>query len=151
MRIASKTGRLFASPELSEKLWSKMLGDLGKRIKEAFERKYQGNTIGIIPRVLFSYRYLENECKDAAFKRALKDLSFCNNIPIPGYYQKSEKRFGIRKSKTYKGKPHPSHARIEPRGRALISTGISLAIPIGLYGRILSGQLLYVIEVALRH
>ncbi|CAD5184416.1 unnamed protein product [Musa acuminata subsp. malaccensis] len=51
-----------------------------KRIKEAFEAKYRGNTIGVIPRILFSYKYLEVECKDAAFRRALKDLSFCNEL-----------------------------------------------------------------------
>ena len=115
MRLASKTGRLFTSPELSEKLWSKMPGELGKRIKEAFETKYRGNTIGVIPRVLFSYKYLEAECKDAAFRRALKDLSFCSEIPIPGYYNKPERRYGVRRSTTYKGKPHSSHARIEKR------------------------------------
>ncbi|CAD5196038.1 unnamed protein product, partial [Musa acuminata subsp. malaccensis] len=115
MRLASKTGRMFLGPELSEKLWSKMPGELGKRIKEAFEAKYRGNTIGVIPRILFSYKYLEAECKDAAFRRALKDLSFCSEIPIPGYYNKPERKYGVRRSTTYKGKPHSSHARIEKR------------------------------------
>ena len=115
MRLASKTRRLFTSPELSEKLWSKMPGELGKRIKDAFESKYRGNTIGVIPRILFSYKYLEAECKDAAFKRVLKDLSFCSEIPIPGYYNKPERKYGVRRSTTYKGKPHSSHARIEKR------------------------------------
>ncbi|XP_074573697.1 uncharacterized protein LOC141830108 [Curcuma longa] len=111
----TKTGRMFTSPELSDKFWSKMLGDLGKRIKSAFEARYPGNTTGVIPRVLFSYKYLENECKDAAFKRALKGLSFCNDIPIPGNYKRPEKKYGVRRSTTYKGKPHQSHARIEKR------------------------------------
>lgn len=115
LKIASKTGRLFVGEELSEKLWSKMPGDLGKRIREAFHVKYPGNFIGVAPRVLFSYKYLENECKNAAYQRSLKNLSFCRDIPIPGFYKNPEKRYGIRKSKTYKGKPHDSHARIERR------------------------------------
>ncbi|CAD5192064.1 unnamed protein product [Musa acuminata subsp. malaccensis] len=105
MRLASKMGRLFTSPELSEKLWSKTPEELGKRIKDAFESKYKGNTIGVIPRILFSYKYLEAECKDAAFKRALKDLSFCSEIPIPRYYNKPERKYGVRRSTTYKASP----------------------------------------------
>lgn len=90
-----------------------MPGDIGKRLKEAFEAKYPGVVIGVMPRILFAYRYLEKECKDAAYKRALKDLSFCSNIPIPGYYKNKEKKYGVRKSRTYKGKPHDTHLRIE--------------------------------------
>nr|AWK49042.1 ORF3 [Taro bacilliform CH virus] len=114
MRLASKTGRLFIDSELSEKLWFKLPGELGPRIKAAYEARYPGNTIGVFPRVLFAYKFLENECRDAAYKRSLKNLSFCSSIPIPGYY-KSEKKYGVRRSKTYKGKPHASHARIERR------------------------------------
>ncbi|XP_042386433.1 uncharacterized protein LOC121978120 [Zingiber officinale] len=115
MNLASKTGRLFTGTELSEKFWLKLPGDLGKRVKAAFEEKYQGNTIGVHPRIIFTYRYLEEECKKEAFSRSLKDLSFYSQIPIPGYYQKTGKRYGARKSTTYKGKPHESHARIEKK------------------------------------
>lgn len=115
MRIAAKTGRIFTSLELSVKFWLKLPGDLGIRIKEAFEAKYQGNTVGVHPRIIFAYRYLEEECKKAAFSRALKGLSFCSQIPIPEYYKKPEKKYGARKSTTYKGKPHSTHARIEKR------------------------------------
>ncbi|XP_042449443.1 uncharacterized protein LOC122034311 [Zingiber officinale] len=120
MRLAAKTGRFFAGPELSEKFWLKMPGDLGNRIKTAFEAKHPGLTVGVFPRIIFAHKFLEQECKDAAFKRSLKDLSFCNQIPIPGYYQKAgSKRIGIRQSKTYKGKPHNTHARIEKRKHLL--------------------------------
>ncbi|XP_020676930.2 uncharacterized protein LOC110095647 isoform X2 [Dendrobium catenatum] len=115
MRIAAKTGQMFTSPERSEKFWSKLPGDLGSRIKMAFDTRYSGNQVGVIPRILFTYRYLENECKEATFHRALKGLQFCNQIPIPGYYKKPEKKYGIRRSTTYKGKPHNSHARIEKK------------------------------------
>ncbi|CAL5429333.1 unnamed protein product [Camellia sinensis] len=36
-------------------------------------------------------------------------------IPIPGYYKEPEKKYGIRKATTYKGKPHSSHVRIDKR------------------------------------
>nr|ACB87156.1 polyprotein [Citrus yellow mosaic virus] len=115
MRIAAKTGRMFIGPELSEKLWLKMPGDLGQRMKKAYEEKHPGNIVGVCPRILFAYKYLEGECKDAAFRRSLKNLSFCSSIPIPGYYggRSSERRYGIRRTTTYKGKPHNTHARIE--------------------------------------
>nr|WKY95835.1 polyprotein [Dioscorea bacilliform BL virus] len=115
LRIASKTGRLFISSELSDKFWMKLPGDLGTRIKEAFEATYAGNTIGVHPRVMFTYKYLEEECKKAAFARSLKNLQFCSKIPIPGYYKNSERKVGVRRSTTYKGKPHSSHVRIERR------------------------------------
>ncbi|XP_042435350.1 uncharacterized protein LOC122021310 isoform X2 [Zingiber officinale] len=115
MNLAAKTGRLFTGPELSEKFWLKLPRDLGRRIKAAFDEKYQGNTMGVHPRVIFTYKYLEEECKKAAFSRSLKDLTFCNQIPIPGYYQSPKKKYGVRKSTTYKGKPHQSHARIEKK------------------------------------
>lgn len=57
-----------------------------------------------MPRILFAYRYLENEYKDVAFRRALKDLSFYSKIPIPRYYQNS-KKYGARRATSYKGKP----------------------------------------------
>lgn len=95
-----------------------MPGDLGNRIKAQFDEKYVGLTIGVIPRVLFAYRYLEQECKDVAFKCSLKDLSFCTQIPIPDYYDKV-KKYGICHSKTYRGKPHETHARIEKRKHLL--------------------------------
>ncbi|CDN68224.1 polyprotein [Grapevine Roditis leaf discoloration-associated virus] len=115
LRLAAKSGRIFLGGELSEKIWMKMPGDLGKRIKEEFDRKYPGVISGVVPRVLFAYKFLENECKEAAFKRSLKNLSFCSSIPIPGYYKNTGKKYGVRRSKTYKGKPHESHARIEKR------------------------------------
>nr|ABI47986.1 ORF3 protein [Dioscorea bacilliform virus] len=115
MRIAAKTGRLFISSELSEKFWMKLPGDLGKTIKDSFDKTYVGNTVGVHPRILFTYKYLQEECKKAALSRSLKNLQFCSKIPIPGYYKGREKKYGVRKSTTYKGKPHDSHVRIERR------------------------------------
>lgn len=84
-----------------------MQRDLGNKIKEAFDTKYPGLTVSVFPRVIFAYKFLEQECKDAAFKRSLKDLSFCSQIPILGYYgSQRQKKYGIRRFKTYKCKPH---------------------------------------------
>nr|AXG50786.1 ORF3 [Piper yellow mottle virus] len=118
LRLAAKTGRMFLGTELSEKLWMKLPGNLGRRIKEAFDTKYKGNEAGVIPRILFTHKYLEDQCKEAAFQRSLKGMTFCNSIPIPGYYSK-EKKMGVRRSTTYKGKPHSSHVRIEKRKHLL--------------------------------
>nr|ASG91901.1 polyprotein [Cacao swollen shoot virus] len=113
-RLAAKTGRMFLSEELSDKLWLKMPSELGTRMKEGFPTENsQATTIGVFPRTLYAYKYLEQECKDAAFKRSLKSLSFCKDMPITGYYDKP--KYGMRRSQTYKGKPHPTHARIEKK------------------------------------
>ncbi|ATZ69459.1 ORF3 polyprotein [Cacao swollen shoot CE virus] len=112
-RLAAKTGRMFISRELSDKLWLKMPPELGTRMKEAYDKEYPGNDVGVYPRILYAYKYLEQECKDAAFKRSLKSLSFCRDIPITGYYDKP--KYGVRRSTTYKGKPHATHARIEKK------------------------------------
>ncbi|GJR26168.1 hypothetical protein Tco_1102400 [Tanacetum coccineum] len=50
-------------------------------------------------------------CKDAALAKELRDLSFCSAIPISGYYKNNMKKYGIRKSRTYIGKPHNSHVK----------------------------------------
>nr|WPR16498.1 MAG: polyprotein [Yellow silver pine badnavirus] len=110
-RLASKTGRAFITEELSSKFFLKMPPLIGRELEAAFFKKYPGVGIGILPRVHFSYQYLSEMCKQAALQRSLKDLSFCSDIPIPGYYTK-KKKLGIRKSKTYKGKPHESHLRV---------------------------------------
>lgn len=50
-------------------------------------------------------------CKDATLAKELRDLSLCSAIPIPGYYKNDRKKYGMRKSRTYKGKPHNSHVK----------------------------------------
>ncbi|CAL5379010.1 unnamed protein product [Camellia sinensis] len=92
-----------------------MPGDLGERIKKAYHERHTGNSIGVAPRILFAYKYLETECKNAAFQKSLRNLEFCKEIPIPGYYKEPERKYGIRKATTYKGKPHSSHVRIDKR------------------------------------
>ncbi|WAK97196.1 polyprotein [Fatsia badnavirus 1] len=113
LHLAAKSGRMFVGTELSDKLFIKMPRELGKRIEEQFKKRYTGNTIGVNPRVLFSYKYLEEQCKEAAFQRSLKNLDFYKQIPIPGYYDSSRKKYGARKATTYKGKPHKTHVKID--------------------------------------
>ncbi|KAJ3705006.1 hypothetical protein LUZ61_008711 [Rhynchospora tenuis] len=109
--LAAKSGRMYVSEELSVKFFRKMPPILGNEIEKAFAEKYPGNTIGVMPRIKFTYDFLAEQCKRAALQRSLKDLTFCSQIPVPGYYQKS-KRYGLRKSKTYRGKPHDTHIRV---------------------------------------
>lgn len=54
-------------------------------------------------------------CKTAAMQKGLKDLSFCKEIPIPGYYEKPKRKYRIRKAQNYKGKPHGTHLRVFKR------------------------------------
>ncbi|KAJ3689111.1 hypothetical protein LUZ61_018275 [Rhynchospora tenuis] len=109
--LAAKSGRMYISPELSVKFFRNMPPIIGSKIEKAFNEKYPGATIGVIPRIHFTYQYLAEQCKRAALQKSLKDLSFCSRIPVPGYYQKN-KKYGLRKSKTYRGKPHDTHIRV---------------------------------------
>ncbi|KAJ1700152.1 hypothetical protein LUZ63_008664 [Rhynchospora breviuscula] len=115
--LAAKSGRMFISPELSTKFFRKMPPIIGGEIEKVFAEKYPGNTVGVIPRIHFTYQYLAEQCKRMALQRSLKDLSFCSRIPVPGYYQKN-KKYGLRKAKTYRGKPHDTHIRVFKRKHA---------------------------------
>ncbi|KAJ4793648.1 polyprotein [Rhynchospora pubera] len=115
--LAAKSGRMFISPELSIKFFRKMPPIIGGEIEKAFVEKYPDNTVGVIPRIHFTYQYLAEQCKRVALQRSLKDLSFCSRIPVPGYYQKN-KKYGLRKAKTYRGKPHDTHIRVFKRKHA---------------------------------
>lgn len=116
--LAAKTGRMFISPDLSEKLFRKMTEDIGKEIEKAFLEKYPGSAVSVMPRIHFTYQFLAEMCKKATLQRSLKDLSFCGKMQLPGMKSSSGKRYGLRKSKTYKGKPHDSHVRVFKKKKA---------------------------------
>ena len=116
--LAAKSGRMYISTELSSKFFRKMPPIIGKELEQAFQQKFPGNNMGVIPRIHFSYQYLADMCKKAAFQRSLKDLTICNRIPIPGEYYNNRKKYGLRKAKTYKGKPHDSHVQVFKRKHA---------------------------------
>ncbi|KAJ1698241.1 hypothetical protein LUZ63_006753 [Rhynchospora breviuscula] len=63
--LAAKSGRMFISPELSTKFFRKMPPIIGGEIEKAFAEKYPGNTVGVIPRIHFTYQYLAEQCKKA--------------------------------------------------------------------------------------
>lgn len=95
-----------------KKKFRKLPHIIGEEVKVAYEEKHPGETVGVMPRIHFTYQYLAELCKKAALQRSLKDLTFCNQIPIPGYYNSPRKKNGLRKAQTYKGKPHDSHVRV---------------------------------------
>ncbi|GJX86864.1 Orf y [Tanacetum coccineum] len=109
--LAINSGKLYF-PSTMEKYFSKLPPILSQRVKEAFKRKYPGLIAGVLPAIKFTHTFVSEMCKEAALSKELRDLSFCSAVPIPGYYKNNRKRYGIRKAKTYKGKPHGSHVKM---------------------------------------
>nr|GEY77865.1 TPA: orf y [Tanacetum cinerariifolium] len=109
-QLATKLGRLYF-PSTTEKLFAKLPPSLSKKIDESFRAKYPGLNSGVLPAIKFTHTFVSKMCKDAALAKELRDLSLCSAIPIPGYYKNNRKKYGMRKSRTYKGKPHNSHVK----------------------------------------
>ncbi|GKA47370.1 Orf y, partial [Tanacetum coccineum] len=109
-QLATKSGRLYF-PSTTEKLFAKLPPSLSKKIEESFKAKYPGLNSGVLPAIKFTHTFVSEMCKDAALAKELRDLSLCSAIPIPGYYKNNRKKYGMRKSRTYKGKPHNSHVK----------------------------------------
>ncbi|GJS10058.1 Orf y [Tanacetum coccineum] len=109
-QLATKSGRLYF-PSTTKKLFAKLPPSLSKKIEESFRTKYPGLNSGVLPAIKFTHTFISEMCKDAALAKELRDLSLCSAIPIPGYYKNNRKKYGMRKSRTYKGKPHNSHVK----------------------------------------
>ncbi|GJX41782.1 Orf y [Tanacetum coccineum] len=109
-QLATKSGRLYF-PSTTEKLFAKLPPSLSKKIEESFRAKHPGLSSGVLPAIKFTHTFVSEMCKDAALAKELRDLSLCSAIPIPGYYKNNRKKYGMRKSRTYKGKPHNSHVK----------------------------------------
>ncbi|GJV61603.1 Orf y [Tanacetum coccineum] len=109
-QLATKSGRLYF-PSTTEKLFAKLPPSLSKKIEESFRTKHPGLSSGVLPAIKFTHTFVSEMCKDAALAKELRDLSLCSAIPIPGYYKNNRKKYGMRKSRTYKGKPHNSHVK----------------------------------------
>ncbi|GKC58552.1 hypothetical protein Tco_1086150 [Tanacetum coccineum] len=124
--LVIKSGKLYF-PSTTEKLFAKLPPSLSKKIEESFKAKYPGLNSGVLPAIKFTHTFVSEMCKDAALAKELRDLSLCSAIPIPGYYKNNRKKYGMRKSRTYKGKPHNSHVKPfkrkykDDRGRDIIS------------------------------
>nr|GEX70461.1 RNA-directed DNA polymerase [Tanacetum cinerariifolium] len=107
-QLAIKSGKLYF-PSTTEKLFAKLLPSLSKKIEESFKARHPGLSAGVLPAIKFTHTFVSEMCKDAALTKELRDLSLCSAIPILGYYRNNRKKYGIRKSRTYKGKPYNSH------------------------------------------
>nr|QBB63970.1 polyprotein [Green Sichuan pepper vein clearing-associated virus] len=113
-QLAAQSGKMWAGTELSDKLFRKLPPEIGPMIQKEYQDKYPGLTVGVNARIQFITEYLQNLCKQADLQRKLKNLNFCRAIPIPGYYEtgSGKKKYGIRKAKNYRGKPHDTHVKV---------------------------------------
>nr|AOV63232.1 polyprotein [Sugarcane bacilliform virus] len=112
--LSAKTGRAWASEELSKEFFTKLPRGLGDAVEKAFKEKHPSNTVGIAARITFTKRYLKELCEKVALQKSIGKMDFCRNTPVHGLYgrEKSYRKYGARKSTSYKGKPHKSHVRI---------------------------------------
>ncbi|ABS76283.1 polyprotein [Bougainvillea chlorotic vein banding virus] len=111
-KISAETGRLYVDNEMSDKFFRKLPPLYGEDIEKNYKQVH-GDLPGVAPRIYFTYKYLQEMCKNAEKQRGLKSLNFCKDIRLPGQYARdSSKRYGMRKANTYKGKPHRTHARV---------------------------------------
>nr|GEX48340.1 TPA: orf y [Tanacetum cinerariifolium] len=109
-QLPIKSGKLYF-PSTTKKLFAKLPPSLSKKIEESFKARHPGLSAGVLPAIKFTHTFVLEICKDAALAKELRDLSLCSAIPIIGYYKNNRKKYGIRKSRTYKGKPHNSHVK----------------------------------------
>nr|GEV02811.1 retrotransposon protein, putative, Ty3-gypsy subclass [Tanacetum cinerariifolium] len=109
-QLATKSGRLYF-PSTTEKLFAKLPPSLSKKIEESFRAKYHGLNSGVLPAIKFTHTFVSEMCKDTALAKELRDLSLFSVIPIPGYNKNNRKKYGMRKSRTYKLKPHNYHVK----------------------------------------
>ncbi|GJU25501.1 Orf y [Tanacetum coccineum] len=109
-QLAIKLGKLYF-PSTTEKLFAKLPPSLFKKIEESFKAKHPGLIAAVLPAIKFTHTFVSEMCKDAGLAKELIDLSFCSAIPIPSYYKNNMKKYGIRNSRTYKGKPHNSYVK----------------------------------------
>nr|GEZ59979.1 RNA-directed DNA polymerase [Tanacetum cinerariifolium] len=109
-QLAIKSGKLYF-PSTTEKLFAKLPPSLSKKIEELFKARHPGLSARVLPAIKFTHTFVSEMCKDATLAKELRDLSLCSAIPILGYYKNNRKKYGIRKSRTYKGKQHNSHVK----------------------------------------
>jgi len=111
-RLASQTGRAYLQPELSEKFFRKLPPPFGSKILEMWEKDNPNMTVGIGPRIVYTYGILQQLCQQNEINRQAKDFSFCRNIEVPGVFNRNNGRRQLRRATTYKGRnPHNNHVR----------------------------------------
>ncbi|GJZ35616.1 hypothetical protein Tco_0581433 [Tanacetum coccineum] len=121
-QLATKSGRLYF-PSTTEKLFAKLpLFPYTKIIEEFIRTTFRGRNSGsYMPSSLLIFRL--GMCKDAASQRIIEICALWFSISIPGYYKNNRKKYGMRKSRTYKGnKPHILISRCLSRSGTLMGT-----------------------------
>ncbi|AEC49881.1 polyprotein [Banana streak UL virus] len=113
--LSARTGRMWSSKELSDEFFTKLPDEISDSAKEAFDKKFPGTNIHVPARIEFTYNYLEEICTENNKQRRLGKLNFCRGFPVINPLSKKYKSLGTRRTTTYKGKPHHTHARIDRR------------------------------------
>ncbi|GJR21849.1 hypothetical protein Tco_0970376 [Tanacetum coccineum] len=80
-KLAVKLGKLYFL-STTEKLFAKLPPSLSKKIEESLKAKHPGLSTGVLPAIKFTHTFVSEL-----------------------------KKYGIRKTRTYKGKPHNSHVK----------------------------------------
>nr|AFO11492.1 polyprotein [Sugarcane bacilliform virus] len=113
--LAARSGRAWVNNELTVEFFTKLPGKLGDKVKAAFKEKYPGIERHVNAAIRFTYDYLEEICTENNFQKQLRSLNFCKGFPVvnPQGTRKYNKKYGTRKARTYRGKPHRTHVRIE--------------------------------------
>lgn len=112
LSIAAKTGTVFLSKETSDKYFRKLPPPFNTKLQKMWEEKYPTITVGVAPRIYFTYQVLQELCKQNEISRQARDFSFCRNIAVPGYYSANPKpRKYLRRATTYRNHPHQNHIR----------------------------------------
>ncbi|AEC49884.1 polyprotein [Banana streak UM virus] len=115
LHLAARTGRMWISKELSDEFFLKLPSEIGDQARKAFDAKFPGTHIHVPARIDFTYNYLEEVCTENNRQRKLAKLDFCRGFPVINPLQRKYRSLGTRRTRTYKGKPHSSHARIDKR------------------------------------
>lgn len=105
LALAARTGEVFVNPEMSAQYFRKLPPPFNTRLQELWTEKYPNFQVGILPRIDFTYRKLQELCRANEMARQAKDFSFCRNIEVPGQYSKSRKpRKQLHRSTRYNGR-----------------------------------------------
>ncbi|AXS67831.1 ORF3 [Dioscorea nummularia-associated virus] len=104
LALASRTGAAFLSPEISAKYFRKLPPPFNIRIQEMWTEKFPNWLVGVAPRIDFTYKILQDLCRNNELHRQAKDFSFCRSIAVPGQYSRTtQPRKTLRRSTRYKG------------------------------------------------
>lgn len=84
---------------MGKRYFNKIPQSLGKLIKEAWDKQYGDNMIGLPPRIVFATKFLQDKCLEEVAKQQINDYGFCSKLFQPGIYNKGTKK--IKKSNQF--------------------------------------------------